>query len=547
MNQQKPYFIIAILVLVLATLACNFITGQEDVELLDATSPPATETPIKPDEVEAEKQAPTKPPEVEEAPSPETPANEDEYRSDGGGYSFTPIPDYTLDEFYGITNMQAPDADPDFGPAVMMMGGTNEEEKSADQLYDEFTADLESNVEVVDTSEITIDGVRAILVEVEGEEEGQAMVGRVIIAAVTPTQQFTLFATAPKEKWEALDPLAEALVATIRFFEPSEDLGIDEGEGDDDEPVGDSDMEVLMNQWAVDATASSQYGSDGWSAAQATGPQDTLECGDTPSAWASQGSDTVEWLELTYGTPVRATMINIIQTHSPDQVIKVEIFDPAGSYLTVYTGIPEEKGDECPYTLSVPVDEDMLVYGVKITIDQSVIPATWNEIDAVELVGYASSEEAPLPPATVPEAPPTGGASTDDLEPGEFNYIVTSETEYGIVESGEVQDQSTAKEYIIGLVSTDYRYSATLFIPHTVSATIIPMLPYEMLAQTKGPSGTIYIGMDLYTADEGVFVIEAVEGDTISGTFYFSATNEDDPDTVISVVGAFNQLPLVKK
>ena len=105
-------------------------------------------------------------------------------------------------------------------------------------------------------------------------------------------------------------------------------------------------------------------------------------------AWASAGGSSVEWLELDYAIPVYPSEVNIVQTHSPDQVVKVELIDIDGTYHEVYMGKPEDKSDECPYTLSIQVKKvNYLTIGVKITIDQSVIAATWNEIDAVELVG----------------------------------------------------------------------------------------------------------------------------------------------------------------
>ena len=81
------------------------------------------------------------------------------------------------------------------------------------------------------------------------------------------------------------------------------------------------------------------------------------------------------------------TEVNIVQSYSPDQVVSVELLDVEGKYHTIYTGEPEDKGDDCPYILSIPVeDADYQAVGVKITIDQTVLQ-NWNEIDAVELVG----------------------------------------------------------------------------------------------------------------------------------------------------------------
>jgi len=85
---------------------------------------------------------------------------------------------------------------------------------------------------------------------------------------------------------------------------------------------------------------------------------------------------------------VLPTEVNIIQTYNPDQVLFVDLLDIEGEYHDIYLGEPRDKA-ECPYTLSIPVaGADYRVVGVKITIDQSVL-GTWNEIDAVELVGVS--------------------------------------------------------------------------------------------------------------------------------------------------------------
>jgi hypothetical protein len=142
-------------------------------------------------------------------------------------------------------------------------------------------------------------------------------------------------------------------------------------------------------QWAISATASSEYGATGWSAMQATGAPDTPECGDYTTAWASEGYDTVEWIELDYDTPVLPTEVNIYQTYNPNQVIQVALRDLEGNYQTVYLGTPKDESDDCPFVLNIPIEGiDWQVDGVRITIDQTELE-DWNEIDAVELVGIA--------------------------------------------------------------------------------------------------------------------------------------------------------------
>lgn len=144
-----------------------------------------------------------------------------------------------------------------------------------------------------------------------------------------------------------------------------------------------------IRQWATSATASSEFDNPDQAAFQATGAPDTFECEDLPTAWCPEDCETVEWLELHYDVPVRPTEINIIQVYSPDQVLFVDLIDTDGEYHGVYIGEPVNLWDECPYTLSIPVEADYQAIGVRITIDQSVLDMSYNEIDAVELVGVS--------------------------------------------------------------------------------------------------------------------------------------------------------------
>jgi hypothetical protein len=144
-----------------------------------------------------------------------------------------------------------------------------------------------------------------------------------------------------------------------------------------------------IRQWASSATAGSQYGDADWSASQATGAPDTPSCGDLASAWASADSTSVDWLEVRFDVPVTPTQVNIYESNSPSQVVKVEMIDAAGGYHEVYSATPKAE-ETCPYLLSIQVNgANYQAVGAKITIDQSVLNLAWNEIDAVELVGTA--------------------------------------------------------------------------------------------------------------------------------------------------------------
>jgi len=382
MRTKLSHIVVAIIALALASLACQTILGGSSDES-------SSEVELAPEQAE---------PSGEEVPEkgPEAGALDvslgEEYRSEEGGYSFSTIPGYSVEEFFGLVSMEAPDADPDYGPAILLIGGLNEEEKTLDQLFDEFSqetaADENAQLQYTNKRTITIGGVDGFISNLEGTVDGQPVSGRIAVALPSPTQQFTMFGYTPGDQWEDFSPYFDAVLHSVIFFEPAEiEFSFEEEE---DEYVTDE-----IRQWASTATASSEWGNPGWAAIQAAGAPDTIidECEDATTAWASAGSDTVEWIELGYDTPVIPTEINIIQTHSPDQVVQVEVIDTQGGYHTVYTGTPENLWEQCPYTLAIPIEVDYEVNALKITIDQSVIDPTWNEIDAVELVGHSAGAD----------------------------------------------------------------------------------------------------------------------------------------------------------
>jgi hypothetical protein len=151
------------------------------------------------------------------------------------------------------------------------------------------------------------------------------------------------------------------------------------------------------HQWAITAAASSESGDPDHGALQATGKPDTVVCGDAPSAWSPTEAESVAWLELSYDSPTIPTLINIIQTRNPSQIVRVELVDLLAGYHEIYAAQPYARA-ECPYTLSIPVDVDYQIGGVRITVDHSVLGIGRTQIDAVEVIG--SVERIFVPEAT---------------------------------------------------------------------------------------------------------------------------------------------------
>ena len=141
------------------------------------------------------------------------------------------------------------------------------------------------------------------------------------------------------------------------------------------------------HQWASRATASSQYGDPDWSAQQATGAPNTNECGDINTAWASAAPNGVDWLRLEYETPVVPKHIEVHESFSPGAINRVDVaISGGGETQTVYKADPTAV-DTCPFTLVIPISDFQTKIGeVIVYLDQTNHPS-WNEIDAVELIG----------------------------------------------------------------------------------------------------------------------------------------------------------------
>ncbi|MGC9523020.1 MAG: hypothetical protein ACP5HG_14195 [Anaerolineae bacterium] len=140
-----------------------------------------------------------------------------------------------------------------------------------------------------------------------------------------------------------------------------------------------------ISQWAIDATASSHYALPDWSPRRATGSPEVGRCADDARAWSSARGNGVEWLELTYGTPVHAVEVRIHQTYGRGAVSRVSLIDTEGETWMVWEG--EDRAAPCPGVLTVPVlQTPYQVVGVRIDLDESRT-GTWNQIDAVELLG----------------------------------------------------------------------------------------------------------------------------------------------------------------
>jgi Ca2+-binding RTX toxin-like protein len=154
--------------------------------------------------------------------------------------------------------------------------------------------------------------------------------------------------------------------------------------------------QVALQEYASSVIGfSSQFSATRWSAAQALGAPDTFDYADLPTAWAplpENGSQ--EYLTVGFDTPVYANGVTIRETIGNGFVTQVDVVDTSGALHTVWTGTdPSQPGSPADNLVTWPVTP-YLVKGVKIHVDTNHNLSTWEEIDAVQLQGFAPAQLA---------------------------------------------------------------------------------------------------------------------------------------------------------
>lgn len=484
----------------------------------------------------------------------------EDYIYDEGGFQFTPVSDWKVNCAIGIIQMAAPDASDEFGPAFLIMAGENPDEMTNEEAFEKLK-EQSTAAKIGKPKKMKVDGVSALQAELTSTQGDIEIQSIVVTAMITPTRQFSFLAMAPMDRWKGeIEPYYQDLLKSIKFFDPVAGATCPDEVGFTDLPnppeVNETPPELvetgeLLHQWAMYATASSEYSSDSWSAMQATGAPDVNECTDSSDAWASMDADSEEWLELTYATPVIPTEIIVHMNYNPSQITEIQIIDVNYDAYTVLETEPVNV-DYCPdvYQISIELDKEVYITGIKIFIDQSQLGTGWNEIDAVELIGIPSGATA----AEIPQSSAPGTSSNsssispyqpNELDPGAYTYDISG-YENDVVMGANVQYQSTDNGYVVGLISGTERYIISLFIPKEgIHAGLIQMAPYDQTSAAKGLTAAIYINAFLYIAQDGEYDFQTdPSSGIITATFRFSAQSKDFPDRTVEIAGAVNKVPL---
>lgn len=196
-----------------------------------------------------------------------------------------------------------------------------------------------------------------------------------------------------------------------------------------------------IEQWASRAEASSEYSGSRWSADQATGAPNTNDCGDFDTAWASQTSTGIDTLTVYFDAAVIAETVNIYQTYNPGAIVSVALIPQDGGQPIDVRG-SADPGTDCPgiFSLDVSLTDTGPVVGVSIHLDQT-ITGSWNEIDAVQLIGRSNIEGASAPVA-VPTSTPTP-------VPGGVLYVGGQATVFTADEGLKLRDATSTSSNVL--------------------------------------------------------------------------------------------------
>lgn len=473
----------------------------------------------------------------------------DEHRNEFGGFSFHTIPGYSLEETNGLVTMTAPGANDESGPAITLVGGIGESEKTIDGLLADVENELGEGSKILRQRNVKIGGLKGLALDIETDSNGMKTYGRMIIAVPQPEQIFTMLGVYPDQNWEKEHgDIFDAVLDSIVFFEPSADTQYAQAEMESSGGV--------LRQWASSAKASSSYSDPDWSAMQAIGEPEVDECVDDVRAWASLNSDTLEWLELSYDIPVIPTEINIYQSFNPSQVVEVQITDITGETYIAWTGEPK-RVDYCPdlMTISIELYEERYFDKVTVFVDQSIMGWGWTEIDAVELVGIpagsvVSSDQTAAEPVSAPDTAEYTLPTSNPEKSAE--YYLTSSEKYkdGRSKNRDSAESGSNIEVSVHPDRIDIRFKgeSTAYL----LLTLPPDLPDNFSSdlgvfalEGRGPTtaGFYVRSIWYYSKNQGTVKTHFNADGTLSGEVEFVGVREKAGDTA-DIHLTFDHIPL---
>ena len=211
MFAKKP-FLYTLFVLAIATLACS-LSGTSSSETTDSQATVDALAQM----VTAQAAVPAAPAtQPEAAPAPQSAVSlGQEITSPQNEYSFRIIPSYSVDfDEDGDMYMEAPNADPNLGPAAMFMLDTVDPNTTLEQTYSIFLEGAEADTQITNKRNTSVGGLPGIAVDI-GEQQRKC---RVLVVQITSTGVFYIIGGAPSNLWNDFSPLFDAVVDSIIFL-----------------------------------------------------------------------------------------------------------------------------------------------------------------------------------------------------------------------------------------------------------------------------------------------------------------------------------------
>jgi len=191
----------------------NELPGLSQILPMEESSPAPQENSTAP--IEPQASATNEP--LIEMPNLFGPELGEEIRLDYCGFSFRPIPEYEKTDWGCIQTMSVPGAGQS-GPMVDLIGSPTEE-KVADDFWTTALTDMEG-LTSMNESKIKVDGKTGVSYELEGIVEGVAVKSRFVGVTINPNQIFSISAIAPTDKWDEVNTYLEAVMKSVKFFDP---------------------------------------------------------------------------------------------------------------------------------------------------------------------------------------------------------------------------------------------------------------------------------------------------------------------------------------
>jgi hypothetical protein len=143
-------------------------------------------------------------------------------------------------------------------------------------------------------------------------------------------------------------------------------------------------------QWAASGKASASYAENAEGTGVRFGSPNAAAGAPDSTAWTPKQTQIgIDWLEVSFATPVAATELRMVMTDGVGSVSKIEVIDTEGKAHEVWSGIdetqPDKRGDRTWYVTKLAAAPHK-VSGARYSFAHALNTSN-KYVDAVQLVG----------------------------------------------------------------------------------------------------------------------------------------------------------------